>query len=194
MTEANTEGRILPIVAYGSPILKELCLETENKPEVQTLVQDLLATMSNIGTAVGLAAPQINSNLSVFVMNPDGRKSTVVINPIIKKRRQTVKSEEGCLSIPRLNAVVPDRDEIIDVEYLDENFNKKKMRLRGFEAIVFQHEYDHLNGILFTDRLTKEGREQVADRLADIEKGNTKSYYDMIFPGTDIVQVKMEGV
>lgn len=193
MTETTT-GKILPIVGYGSPILKELCLEIDSTiDKVDDLANDLIATMKSIGTAVGLAAPQINSNLSMFVMRPKGI-DVVVINPIIRKRRQSIKSEESCLSIPVLSAVVPDRDEIIDVEYYDVKFNKQKIRLRGFDAIVFQHEYDHLNGILYTDRLTKEGREQVADRLADIEKGNTRNYYDMIFPGTNIVQIKQEKV
>lgn len=185
MKETDYIGKILPIVGYGSPILREVCLEVENKPEIQNLAKDLIVTMNSIGTAVGLAAPQINSNASVFVMRFNN-KSIVVINPIIKKRRGTIKSEEGCLSLPLIYATVPERDEIIDVEFYDINFNKQKMRLRGFDAIVFQHEQNHLIGVLYTDLLSKEGKEQVKDKLSDIEKGIHKAIYPMIFPKLDI--------
>jgi peptide deformylase len=104
-----------------------------------------------------------------------------VINPVIKKRRGSVKSDEGCLSIPGLNGTVPERDEIIDVEFYDHEFKHHKMRLRGFDAIVFQHEFDHLNGVLYTDRMTKEGLEAVKDKLSDIEKGIHKAKYEMVF-------------
>lgn len=181
MNQSKIQGKIQPIVGYGSPILREVCLEVENKPEIQIVANDLLATMKSIGTAVGLAAPQINYDVRVFVMRPNN-KEIVVINPIIKKRRGSVSSTEGCLSIFGLNAIVPNRDEIIDVEFYDQNFNKQKMRLRGFDAIVFQHEFCHLNGVLFTDLLTKEGQEQVADHLSDIEKGIIKASYPVIFP------------
>ena len=174
------ENKILPIVGYGSPVLREICLEAENKPETLVLVNDLVKTMTSIGTAVGLAAPQVNSTLRIFAMNIMGRV-IVVINPSVKKKRGTQKYDEGCLSIPGLNGLVPDRDDIIDVEFYDESFNHKKMRLRGFEAVVFQHELDHLNGVLYIDRMTKEGREAVNDKLSDIEKGIHKAPYEMVF-------------
>jgi len=175
------ESKILPIVGYGSPILRSVCLEVDDTiDDIKRLANDLIATMTNIGTAVGLAAPQVNVNLRMFIMSPN-RKPIVVINPTITKRRGTKKSGEGCLSIPGVNAVVAERDEIIDVEYYDVDMNKQKIRLRGFEAVVFQHEFDHLNGILFTDRLTKEGDEAVKDKLSDIEKGIYKADYPMVF-------------
>ena len=175
------ESKILPIVGYGSPILREVCLEVDKTiDEVKLLANDLIATMTNIGTAVGLAAPQVNVNLRMFIMSPN-RTPIVVINPTITKRRGKRKSEEGCLSIMGVNATVPDRDEIIDVEYYDINMNKQKVRLRGFEAIVFQHEIHHLDGILFTDLLTKDGIEAVKDKLSDIEKGIYKADYPMVF-------------
>jgi len=175
------ESKILPIVGYGSPILRQVCLEVdETIDEIKLLANDLIKTMTNIGTAVGLAAPQVNINLRMFVMSPN-RTPIIVINPVINKRRGTKKSGEGCLSIPDLNATVAERDEIIDVEFYDMNMNKQKMRLRGFEAVVFQHEFDHLNGILFIDRLTKEGTEAVKDKLSDIERGIYKADYPMVF-------------
>lgn len=136
--------------------------------------------MNSIGTAVGLAAPQINVNLRMFTMNVYGTL-TVVINPVIKKSRGSKPSDEGCLSIPGLNGRVPERFEIIDVEYYDENMNKKRMKLNGFAAVVFQHELDHLNGIMYTDRMTKEGLEAVQDKLSDIAKGIYSSPYQMVF-------------
>lgn len=181
---------ILPIVAYGSPILKEVCLEAENKPEVISLVKDLVHTMNNIGTAVGLAAPQVNSNLRIFTMNVYGTL-TIVINPIIKKARGKKESHEGCLSIPGLNGTVPERSERLDVEFYDEKFDKKRMNLTGFSAIVFQHEFDHLNGILYTDRMTKESLEAVNDKLSDIAKGIYTAPYEMIQPNCNTIETKI---
>lgn len=172
-------SQILPVVGYGSPILREVCVEAENNAESQIVVQNLIKTVSSIGIAVGLAAPQINSNLRMFVINYNGIK--VVLNPIIKKARGEKKSSEGCLSIAGITATVPNRNEIIDVEFYDQHFNHKKLTLRGFEAIIFQHEFHHLNGILFTDLLTKEGQEQIKDKLSDIEKGIFKASYPLIF-------------
>ena len=171
-----TDGKIQPITIYGSSILREICLEVENKPEMITLANDLLTTMNAIGVAVGLAAPQINKMRRMFAMKHN-EKSIIVINPVITKKRYTVKSPESCLSIPGLSGVVAERDEIINVEFYDENFNKQKIRLKGFSAIVFQHEIHHLDGILYTDLLTKEGKEQVADKLSDIAKGIYKADY-----------------
>ena len=180
------ESKILPIVGYSSPILREVCVEAENKPENAILIDNLISTMSSIGTAVGLAAPQVNSNLRIFTMNVYGTL-TVVINPIVKKARGKKKSDEGCLSIPGINGTVPERSEILDVEFYDHEFNKKRINLRGFSAIVFQHEFDHLNGILYTDRMTKEGLEAVNDKLSDITKGIYTSNYEIFFPKTDII-------
>jgi peptide deformylase len=181
-TENKILPQILPIVVYGSKILREVCIEAENTPEIKTLADNLLATMASIGTAVGLASPQVNVKSRVFVMKM-GVKNIVVINPVITKRRGTQKSHEGCLSICNLYHDVFVRDEIIDVEFYDINFNKQKIKLRGFDAVVFQHEHHHLNGILFTDLLTKEGKELVADKLSDIAKGiYDEVKYEVIFP------------
>ncbi len=171
----------LPIVIYGSTILREVCVDAENKPETIILVNDMIQTMKSIGTAVGLAANQVNSNLRVFIMK-DGGKSICVINPVIKKHRGKQQTEEGCLSIPGVHGIVPERSKIIDVEYYDENFNKQRKNLRGFAAIIFLHEIDHLNGILYTDRMTTEGQEAVNDKLSDIAKGIYTANYEMIFP------------
>lgn len=181
-TENKILPQILPIVVYGSKILREVCIEAENTPEIKTLADNLLATMASIGTAVGLASPQVNVKSRVFVMKM-GVKNIVVINPVITKRRGTVLSKESCLSLPGLSETIPKRDEIIDVEFYDINFNKQKIKLRGFDAVIFSHEIHHLDGILFTDLLTKEGKELVADKLSDIAKGIYEEVkYQVIFP------------
>jgi peptide deformylase len=181
-TENKILPQILPIVVYGSKILREVCIEAENTPEIKSLADNLLATMASIGTAVGLSASQINVKSRVFVMKM-GIKSIVVINPVITKRRGTQKSHEGCLSLCNLYSDVFVRDEIIDVEFYDINFNKQKIKLRGFDAVIFSHEIHHLDGILFTDLLTKEGKELVADKLSDIAKGIYEEVkYKVTFP------------
>jgi peptide deformylase len=178
----NKTTTTLPIVAYGSTILREVCIEAENKPETLILVKDMIYTMNSIGTAVGLASNQVNSNLRVFVMK-DGGKSICLINPVITKARGKRESGESCLSIPGISGIVPVRNENIDVEYYDESFKKKKVNLRGFSAIVAQHEIHHLDGILYTDLMTKEGQEAVSDKLSDIAKGiYVATAYKMIFP------------
>lgn len=180
------ENKILPIIGYGSKILREVCIETNDNFYSRKLISDMIHTMNSIGTAVGLAAPQVNSNSRMFVMKM-GVNNLVVVNPVIKKRRGTQKSNEGCLSIPSTYMDVFVRDEIIDVEFYDHNFNQRKLKLKGFDSIVFQHEFHHLNGVLFTDLLTKEGKELVADKLSDIEKGTHTAKYEMIFPDCDIL-------
>ena len=177
-----TESKILPIVVYGSKILREVCVEAENNLDTKILINDLLTTISSIGTAVGLAANQVNYNKRIFVMEM-GFKKIVVINQVITKRRGTQKSHEGCLSVPATYFDMFVRDEIIDVEFYDQNFNKQKIKLKGFAAVVFSHEIHHLDGILFTDLLTKEGKEQIADKLSDIAKGiYDEISYQVIFP------------
>lgn len=174
------ESKILPIVGYGSPILREVCIEAENNKESLTVVNSLIETMNSIGTAVGLAAPQINSNLRMFTMNVYGTL-TVVINPTVKKVRGSKPSDEGCLSIPGLNGLVPERSENIEVEFYDHTFNKRRVKFNGFAAVVFQHEFDHLNGIMYTDRMTTEGLEKVNDTLSDIARGIHSAPYEMVF-------------
>lgn len=171
---------ILPIVCYNASILREVSTPAENTQETQNLVANMLHTMTSINSAVGLAANQVNSTLSVFVMRPN-RKNIVVINPIIRKRRGSVKSTESCLSLPGISETIL-RDEIIEVEYHDLNFNKQKMSLRGFEAIVFQHEFCHLQGILFIDFLTPKGKDKIAYRLAEMESGLIDVKYHVLPP------------
>lgn len=172
---------ILPIVAYGNDILREKTVPAENTSETRHLVENMIDTLNYIKTGVGLASNQVNSNLSIFLAKL-GTETIVHINPtIIKRKMKQSAQEEGCLSVPEIYSGVPDRDDIIEIVSYDINFNKQKFKLRGFQSRIVQHENDHLNGILFIDYLTKEGRENIADKLSKIERGEVKAYYDMIF-------------
>lgn len=175
----------LPVVGYGSTILRQKCREAENNEHTAEVVNGLRRTLFSLDTAAGLAAPQVNYDISVFVLKLHD-EYTVCINPTITKRRLPTKSKEGCMSIPVIREDVIGRDDIIDVEYYDEKFNKVRRKLRGFAAILFQHEYDHLQGILFIDRIEPLSLERIKDKLADIEKGASPVYYPMIWPDTNI--------
>jgi len=172
----------LPITAYGCEILRVKCIPVESIEIAQDIIAKLKATMSPINTAVGLAAPQINSNLSAFIMR-NGYSNTIisVINPTIVKRNGLTENEEGCLSIPQVYGIVPDRSKEIEVMFYDENLKKHRMKFDRFAGRIFQHEFDHLQGVLFTDHMTKEGREEIAVKLADIESGKIQTHYPMIF-------------
>lgn len=173
---------IKPIVGYGSQILREQTVEANNTVPSRKVVQSLYDTINTIPTAVGLAAPQINSDLSMFIMKLDGI-NTVIINPRILKREGLKPSMEGCLSIPNMSGVVPNRNITLEVLFYDGHFNKHQMTLTGFNAIIWQHEYDHLNGILYTDRMDRYSIQKITEQLSKIENGNVKTYYDMIFLG-----------
>jgi len=189
-------SKILPIVGLGSPVLREICNPvtngTDNNETLET-IQNLKATLTPIGhRCAGLAAPQINKLLRMFIVNPLNRvlPPYIVINPTIIKRRMKVSWKEGCMSIPGIYRTTRVRDDIIDVQYYDELGKVVKRRLKGFESVVFQHELDHLNGILFIDHLTEKGLDEIQDRLKTIEEGKHRTYYDMTFPGTNIPDVK----
>ena len=180
---------ILPIVGYGSAILRCTATEAENNETSQLIIEQLLATAKSLKYAVGLAANQINSDKAIFVMNMAHRYE-VVVNPKITKRRANYHAPEGCLSLPGMTTDSVIRDNIIDVEYFDKDFNRVKTTLRKFDSIVFQHEYDHLLGILYIDRMDDYKLEEVREKLASIEESKTKTYYDMIWPDKNVLLTK----
>ncbi|MES2287651.1 MAG: peptide deformylase [Bacteroidota bacterium] len=182
---------VSPIVGYGSPILRKTCEEVDDNELSRMEWSALAVTLDSLNSCVGLAAPQINIQARMFIMRPIKNLHTItVINPVITKRRGKQHYEEGCMSIPKTFGMVEGRDDIIDVEFYDEFFNKQKRRFRGFESIIFQHEYDHLNGILFIDHLTKAGREEISEKLNEIERGQADTTYHMFWPETDIKHTK----
>lgn len=153
---AFAEGRELPIMTLGNPVLRltarELTLAEISSPEMQQLMDDMVVTMNKAG-GVGLAAPQVNHSLRMFVMKSwPGVPLTVVINPRIEyiERDGKKQSTEGCLSIPGRSVTVP-RYKKIHLTYFNRKGELITEEVGGFKAIISQHEYDHLNGVLIID-------------------------------------------
>ncbi|MBE9192643.1 peptide deformylase [Gloeocapsopsis crepidinum LEGE 06123] len=156
-------AEILEIVQLGHPILRTQAQYVENIQDhhIQNLVDDLMATVGQ-ANGVGIAAPQVAESYRLFIVasRPNPRyphaptmDATAMINPkILAHSTEVVKGWEGCLSIPGIRGLVP-RYQIIEVEYSDRNGKRQKQELTDFVARIFQHELDHLNGIVFLDRL-----------------------------------------
>jgi peptide deformylase len=181
---------IYPIVAFGNPILKKESEEIEEGSNLESLIKNMYATM-DFAHGVGLAAPQINQGIRLFVMDSslmldedDDEKGIrkVFINPIIlDEYGDDYSFEEGCLSIPEVRAEII-RPETLTIEYYDENWNLKEEEFSGMTARVIQHEYDHLEGILFVDYLKGLKKRLVQSKLKDVSKGKISTDYRMIYP------------
>ena len=181
---------IYPIVAYGNPILKKEAEEIPEGDNISDLIKDMFATMEN-ANGVGLAAPQINKGIRLFVIDSnlmldekDEEKGVrrAFINPIIlDEYGDSYSFEEGCLSIPELRAEII-RPEKLSIEYFDENWNLREEEFSGMTARVIQHEYDHLEGILFVDYLKGLKKKLLQSKLIDISKGKVPTDYRMIYP------------
>jgi peptide deformylase len=184
---------ILPVIAYGDPVLKRKAEEIEmNDDTVQVLIDNMFDTMYN-AHGVGLAAPQIGKSLRLFVVdtiqiedrkkNPDydGIKE-VFINPIILEQSGVEwKYEEGCLSIPNIREDV-ERLPTLTIQYYDRTWQEKTVTLDGINARVVQHENDHIDGILFTDRINPLKKRLLQRKLEKITKGKVSVDYKMRFP------------
>ena len=156
-------GELLPIIQLGDPILRQKATLVENiKDErIQKLIDDLTATVAQ-ANGVGIAAPQVAESCRLFIVasrpnprypNAPEMEPTAMINPkIIAHSTEIVKGWEGCLSIPGIRGFVP-RTQAIEVEYTDRNGKLQKQEFTDFVARIFQHEYDHLDGIVFLDKL-----------------------------------------
>lgn len=189
---------ILPIVAYGDPVLRAKTKEINaSYPELSALIDNMWETMY-AAQGVGLAAPQIGLPIRLFLVDtrpfasdPDldviekrELKSfkKVFINPLITCRSGITESfNEGCLSIPNVREDI-DRLYNITIQFLDENFEKQELELNGISARVVQHEYDHIEGILFTDKLSPLKKRLIKNRLTNISKGKVSVDYLMRFP------------
>jgi len=181
---------IYPIVAYGHPVLKKEAEEIREGDDVSGLITDMFDTMGK-ANGVGLAAPQINKGIRLFVLDSnlmldeeDEEKGIrkAFINPIIlDEYGDKYVFEEGCLSIPEIRAEIT-RPEKLTIEYFDENWNLKEEEFSGMTARVIQHEYDHLEGILFVDYLKGLKRRMVKGKLVDISKGKVSTDYQMLYP------------
>jgi peptide deformylase len=166
---------IYPIVAYGNPVLKKEAEELPEGSDLTQLIQDMYATMDH-AQGVGLAAPQINQGVRLFVIDStlmldenDEEKGIrrVFINPILlDEYGDNFGFEEGCLSIPDVRAEII-RPEKLTLEYYDENWTLKEEEFSGLTARVIQHEYDHIEGILFTDYLRAFKKRLLKTKLGD---------------------------
>lgn len=179
---------ILPIVTYNDPVLLKKAEEIgEDNPELQTLIDNMLETMYN-ADGVGLAAPQIGRSIKLFVMDTNAiieegevpYGPMVFINPLIlEKRGNKVPMEEGCLSIPEVNDKVF-RPETVIIEFFDREFNKHRLEAGGWTSRVIQHEYDHLEGVLFIDYLSSFKKRLHAKELEEIDSGTKKVKYPIV--------------
>lgn len=184
---------ILPIRAYGDPILRaEAAPVTENPPALQRLIDDMIETMRGAEGA-GLAAPQVGRSLRLFVADllpswhalpPDERpeippQPMVCINPEITwESEETAEFEEGCLSIPGVDEHVQRPDRVM-LRYLDRDFQPQEIEGVHFTASVLQHERDHLDGVLHIDYLSPFRKRLIKGRLRRIARGDVDAAYPM---------------
>ncbi len=196
---------ILPIVAYGDPVLKKEAGEISKEyPELKALIENMFETMYE-ASGVGLAAPQIGRDIRLFItdgspfaeedededgepIEPDPRAvgiadfKQVFINPtIVEESGEEWAFKEGCLSIPKVREDVF-RKEKIRITYYDENWEFKDEYYDGYAARIIQHEYDHIEGVLFTDHLSAIKKKLIASKLQNISKGLVRVDYRMKFP------------
>ena len=189
---------ILPIVAYGDPVLRKVAEAIDAAyPDLEKLITNMKETMYN-ASGVGLAAPQIGKAIRLFLIdaspfaeddNLSDEERTVLksfnrvfINPkILEEEGEEWIFNEGCLSIPDVREDVS-RQPKITIEYQDENFTVHTETLEGLAARVFQHEYDHIEGILFTDKLSTLKKRIIKKKLENISKGKISTDYRMRFP------------
>ncbi|MBU3010026.1 peptide deformylase [Polaribacter vadi] len=189
---------ILPIVAYGDPVLRKECTEiTADYPNLKELISNMKETMYN-ASGVGLAAPQIGKAIRLFIidaspfaededLSDEDRAvlktfNKVFINAqILEEEGDEWAFNEGCLSIPDVRQDVY-RQPKVTIEYQDEDFKKHTEVLDGLAARVFQHEYDHIEGVLFTDKLSSLKKRLIKKKLENISKGKINADYRMRFP------------
>ncbi|TXG39211.1 peptide deformylase [Seonamhaeicola maritimus] len=189
---------ILPIVAYGDPVLKKKAKDiSPDYSKLDVLLENMFETMYN-AYGVGLAAPQIGLPIRLFLVDTEPfaedesfteeeknqlkEFKRVFINAtILEEEGDEWAFSEGCLSIPDVREDVF-RQPVITIEYYDENFKKHTEKFDGLIARVIQHEYDHIEGILFTDKLSSFKKRLIKGKLSNISKGKINVDYRMRFP------------
>lgn len=178
----------LPIVAYGDPVLKKVCTDIDKDyPELEKLISDMFDTMY-YANGVGLAAPQIGLPIRLFIVdtgededgNP-GYKKVFINAEILEETGEAWSFNEGCLSIPDIRENIM-RKPNIKITYFDENWVAHTDDVDGMPARVIQHEYDHIEGKLFTDKVSVLRKTMLKSKLDAISKGNIQTDYKMKFP------------
>jgi peptide deformylase len=193
-------GKVLAIEAYGSKILRKMGADiNEDYPNLDVLVENMFETMYN-ASGVGLAAPQIGLPIRLFIIDaspfaePDDEgnvdekakgledfKKVFINAEITEESGVEWDFEEGCLSIPKIREEVS-REEKIRIQYYDQNWEFHDEEYDGFAARIIQHEYDHIDGVLFTDHLKPLRKRLIQRKLKDISAGNVDINYRMKFP------------
>lgn len=186
----------LPIIAYGDPVLKRKAQEIDqNYPNLAELIDNLFETMYG-AHGVGIAAPQVGLSIRLFVIDADpfaeddepdlkGFKKIFINAQLLKEEGDKWTFNEGCLSIPDIREDV-ERAQTIHIRYYDENWQLHEETYSGVAARVIQHEYDHIEGKLFTDRLGVLRKAMLKSKLDAIVKGQVKVDYKMKFPKAKI--------
>ncbi|WP_432709596.1 peptide deformylase [Pedobacter sp.] len=177
-----------PIVAYGDPVLKKVCKNIDQEyPELRQLVDDMFETMY-AASGVGLAAPQIGLPIRLFVVDTgadedgkEGFKRVFINAEIVDESGEEWAFNEGCLSIPDIREDIMRKPTIL-IKYYDELWNLHQEKVTGMPARVIQHEYDHIEGKLFTDKLSLLRKRMLKSKLDNISKGNVHTDYKMRFP------------
>ena len=188
---------VLPIIAYGDPVLRKVATDiSPDYPNLNTLIANMYDTM-NHAYGVGLAAPQIGLPIRLFVVDTapfaddddlteeertflSNFKKTFINAKITEETGDKWLFNEGCLSIPGVREDVS-RQKQITIEFVDEQFTPQQLTLTGLAARVVQHEYDHIEGILFTDKLSSFKKQLIKGKLTNISKGKVKVDYRMKF-------------
>jgi peptide deformylase len=182
---------VLPILAYGHPNLRKTAKDIDpDYPELEKLIEDLYETM-HATSGVGLAAPQVNKSICLFVIDtspfeeeyPEAKdfKKVFINAEIIEESEEEEDFDEGCLSVPGIRGDVT-RPSWINIKYLDSDFKEHIDEYESIFSRVIQHEYDHLDGILFVDHFTNLKKMRIKKKLTLITKGDTPADYRMIFP------------
>jgi len=167
---------ILPILKYGDSILRKKCFDIDKNEDVKELANNMTFTLKNAG-GIGLAGPQVGIIKNIFIIDTSPLKENniatiekIFMNPVIRYfSEKIIYISEGCLSIPGIYEDIP-RPDKIEIRYLDENYDCHNEILEGIFARIFQHEYDHLQGILFTDRVNPIRKKLLKSKLRYISK------------------------
>ncbi len=179
---------IYPIFVFGQPVLKKRAEDIEPGTDLSELIGDMYETMYN-ANGIGLAAPQIGKSIRIFIVDGEPTEEEgmedfkkVFINPeMIEEYGDKWVFEEGCLSIPDIRENVS-REDTVRIRYFDENWVAHDEEFTGLKARIIQHEYDHLEGVLFTDHLTPLKKRVLKGKLKDISKGKVKADYAISAP------------
>jgi peptide deformylase len=182
----------LPIIAYGDPVLKRVAtnIEPAEYPHIKELISDMFETMYG-AKGVGLAAPQVGLSMRLFVVDAtpfsddepklEGFKKAFINARILEESGEEWPFNEGCLSIPEIREDVY-RKANLTISYYDELWHHHEESFNGLAARIIQHEYDHIEGKLFTDKLSPLRKRLIEKKLNDISKGNVSVDYKMKFP------------